>query len=80
MYQFDDKNVGILHMMKQLQAPIEDVVVFGDDVNDLVMFDKRWTSIAMGNAVPELKEQASFVTKANTDDGIYYACKKFGWI
>ncbi len=80
MYQFDDKNVGILHMMKQLQAPIEDVVVFGDDVNDLVMFDKRWTSIAMGNAVPELKEQASFVTKANTEDGIYYACKKFGWI
>ncbi|WP_420871291.1 HAD hydrolase family protein [Enterococcus italicus] len=34
----------------------------------------------MGNAVPELKEQASFVTKANTEDGIYYACKKFGWI
>lgn len=80
MYQFDDKNLGILHMMKQLQAPIKDVVVFGDDVNDLVMFDPRWTSIAMGNGVQELKDKATFVTKANIDDGIYYACQTFGWI
>lgn len=56
------------------------MVVFGDDVNDLVMFDKRWTSIAMGNAVDELKAQADYVTDRNVDDGIYNACRKFGWI
>ena len=67
-------------MMDYLHAPVEDVVVFGDDFNDMVMFDPQWTSIAMGNACQELKDKADFVTKANTDDGIYYACEKFGWI
>ena len=54
-------------------------VVFGDDTNDLVMFDSQWTSVAMGNAVDELKEKASFVTDANIDDGIYNICLKQGW-
>ena len=59
---------------------LKDVVVFGDDTNDEVMFDPQWTSIAMGNATESLKEKADFVTKANIEDGIQYACKKFGWI
>lgn len=80
MYQYDEKHKGIMDMMDYLHAPVEDVVVFGDDFNDMVMFDPQWTSIAMGNACQELKDKADFVTKANTDDGIYYACEKFGWI
>lgn len=80
MYQYDAKHEGIVEMMEILNAPLEDVVVFGDDYNDAVMFDSQWTSIAMGNACQELKDKADFVTKDNVDDGIYYACKKFGWI
>lgn len=80
MFQPDNKIGGILNMMKHLQADIKDVVVFGDDYNDLVMFDNRWYSIAMGNAPDELKAKANFVTKKNTEDGIYYACKQHGWI
>ena len=48
--------------------------------NDIVMFDKRWTSIAMGNAYPALKELADYVTDSNVNDGIYKACVHFGWI
>ena len=59
---------------------LEDVVVFGDDYNDLVMFKEKWTSIAMGNACEELKEKATYVTKKNIDDGIYLACRHFKWI
>lgn len=77
----DDKSIGIKRMMEHLQAPIEDVVVFGDERNDLKMFlPKIWTCIAMGNAVSELKEKATFVTKNVDDDGIYYACQHFGWV
>ena len=79
-YQYDAKKEGIIKMMELIGGEIEDVVVFGDAVNDLVMFDPRWTSIAMGNGMQELKDKADFVTKNNTDDGIYYACRKFGWI
>ena len=44
------------------------------------MFKDEWTSIAMGNGRDELKQLATFVTKNVDDDGIYYACKHFGFI
>ena len=79
IFQYDAKHQGILDMMKEIQGDLKDVVVFGDDTNDLVMFDSQWTSIAMGNACEELKEKASIVTDANIDDGIYRICEKEGW-
>ncbi len=75
-----NKEVGIRKIMDHFQAPYEDVVVFGDGINDLSMFQPEWTSIAMGNAVPELKAKADFVTRDCDDDGIAYALKHFGWI
>lgn len=80
VWQYDKKKDGILRMMKHLQADPSQVVVFGDAVNDLVMFDPQWFSIAMGNGMDELKRKADYVTAANTDDGIQRACLKFGWI
>ncbi|TQQ84225.1 HAD-IIB family hydrolase [Peptacetobacter hominis] len=83
MYLFvepDDKSVGIKKIMDHFNAPYSDVVVFGDHTNDLKMFRDEWTSIAMGNAIPELKAKADFVTKSSSEDGIEYACKHFGWI
>ena len=80
MFQYDEKHQGILDMMKHVQGPLKDVVVFGDDTNDLVMFDKQWTSIAMGNACQELKEKADIVADTNVNDGIYKVCKEKGWI
>lgn len=79
IFQYDEKHQGILDMMKEINGNLEDVVVFGDDTNDIVMFDPQWTSIAMGNAHPKLKEKASIITDANVDDGIYNICKKQGW-
>lgn len=76
----DDKSVGIKTVMDHFGAPYKDVVVFGDQKNDLKMFRNEWTSIAMGNAIDELKEKADFVTKNADDDGIEYACQHFGWI
>lgn len=80
IYQYDEKKKGIISMMKHLNAPLEDVVVFGDGMNDLVMFDPMWTSIAMGNGEEQLKAKADYVTERNVDDGIRNACRKFGWI
>ena len=80
MYQYDEKDEGIRRMIKLLGRDVSDVVVFGDDTNDLVMFRPEWFSIAMGNACQALKIRADFVTKKNTEDGIRYACEHFGWI
>lgn len=75
-----DKFIGIQDVIKHYHADLKDVVVFGDGKNDLSMMQQAHMSIAMGNAIDELKEIATFVTKRNDDDGIEYACKHFGWI
>lgn len=80
MFQPDEKQAGIYAMMEYLHGDPQDVVVFGDDYNDIDMFQGNWYSIAMGNACEKLKEIASEVTDKNIDDGIYRACLKHGWI
>lgn len=67
-------------MMDHFGAPYGQVVVFGDGTNDISMFRKEWISIAMGNACRELKERANFITRRVEEDGIQYACRRFGWI
>lgn len=76
----DDKYLGIERMVDILNGDLDQVVVFGDGTNDLSMFKKASMAIAMENAVDILKEHATFITKSNKDDGIYYACKYFNWI
>ena len=79
-FQHDRKDEGIRDMMEYLHADIHDVVVFGDGENDVVMFKKEWTSIAMGNGHPALLRIADYVTDASEDDGIRNACIHYGWI
>lgn len=75
-----DKSVGIKAMVDYFHGNYEDVVVFGDEKNDLSMFSSEWTSIAMGNAIDDLKKKADYITTNVDEDGIYNACKYFGWI
>lgn len=74
-----DKSVGIKRIVDHFQGSYSDVVVFGDEKNDLSMFLPEWTSIAMGNAIDALKERATYVTRDAADDGIYHACETYGW-
>jgi HAD-superfamily hydrolase, subfamily IIB len=76
----DDKFKGILDMMAYVGGNVKDIVVFGDGHNDLSMIRQAPISIAMGNAIDELKQLATFVTKDCQNDGIEYACQYFGWI
>lgn len=75
-----DKSVGIKAIVDHFGGSYQDVVVFGDEKNDLSMFCDEWTSIAMGNAIDALKAKATYVTADAADDGIYKACQHFGWI
>lgn len=75
-----DKYKGIIKMMKHLNAPLEDVVVFGDGTNDLDMFRQAPMSIAMGNGVNALKEIATYITDKASEDGIQKACIYYNWI
>lgn len=72
------KGTGILQVCKRLQIPAADTYAFGDSANDLPMFAAAGHSIAMGNATPQAKQKASYVTDDLHDDGIYHALEYFG--
>lgn len=79
-YQHDEKDQGIKDMVEYLHGDLKNVVVFGDGENDMAMFKKEWTSIAMGNGYPDLLKMATYVTEPSFEDGIEKACRHFGWI
>lgn len=56
---------------------IEDTVAFGDQELDIPMLKAAGTSVAMGNAIEELKRQADYVTKSNNEDGIACAIENY---
>ncbi len=72
------KAVGIKEVMDHFNADYSDAIVFGDSDNDISMFTDDWTKVAMGNAVPKLKELADFVTDDVDKNGIYNACERLG--
>lgn len=55
----------------------DDIIYFGDDFNDLECFDNLKHSVAMGNAVPQIKAKAEYVTKSNDESGIVHALNCF---
>ncbi|EOL45508.1 cof-like hydrolase [Enterococcus phoeniculicola] len=65
-----NKATAIQAIQKELAIPKERIISFGDGQNDLEMLQASGISVAMGNAVNELKQQATFVTDTNLEDGI----------
>lgn len=74
------KAVGISKLLEVMGYQDVPTYAFGDGMNDLEMFDAVDYAIAMENAVPLLKEKATFVTKDNNSDGIMLGLKQFDLI
>lgn len=71
------KSRGIDYIMTALKLPKEATVAFGDGHNDLPMFAKVGTSIAMANAHLDVLRQATFVTTTNDKDGVAHGIWKY---
>jgi Cof subfamily protein (haloacid dehalogenase superfamily) len=48
----------------------ERIIGFGDNLNDLPMFEACDVKVAVGNAEPEVKAAADFICDANDNDGV----------
>ena len=55
-------------------------MMFGDGPNDMEIFDYVGLKIAMGNATPELKAKADYVTGTVEEDGIFNALEELGLV
>ena len=69
------KLLAIRSVQQQLGLKDEEIAVFGDDLNDLEMISAYPVSVAMGNAVEEVKSAAKYVTLPNDEGGIAHALK-----
>lgn len=72
-----DKGKALTAVCDYLDIPLEDVMAFGDQELDIPMMEAAGTGVAMGNAIPKLKEKADFVTKSNNEAGIAYALEHY---
>lgn len=71
---------GIKRAIEYLGIDHKNTYSFGDSFNDLDMLEYTAHSIAMGNAVKEVKELAEYVTTDVNDNGIYNGLKAFNLI
>lgn len=74
------KGAAIVEVLGQLGLDAADAVGIGDSWNDVEMFEVCGTSVAMGNADPELQAKADRVTTAVLDDGVWNAFVELGLV
>jgi beta-phosphoglucomutase family hydrolase/Cof subfamily protein (haloacid dehalogenase superfamily) len=60
-----------------LKIPLDEIAVIGDMPDDVLMFAVAGTSIAMGNAGPEVQRAARYVTSSNQEEGFASAVDRF---
>jgi Cof subfamily protein (haloacid dehalogenase superfamily) len=72
-----NKGIALSELAKLLAISLAEIAVIGDGGNDVAMFERSGLSIAMGNASPEVREAADFVTDGNHQDGFANAIERF---
>ena len=75
-----NKATGIQQILKTYGAEMEEAVGIGDSGNDIEMIRACGVGIAMGNAFPEVKEAADWVTTHIDEDGLRNAFLHVGVI
>ncbi len=68
---------GIVEVMRHLNIQKEEIIGVGDSYNDYPLLMASGLKIAMGNAVPELKEVADFIAPSIEEDGVATVIEKF---
>lgn len=72
-----NKGVALAHLAEGFKIHRQEVMAIGDSLNDLEMIRYAGVGVAMGNARPEVKEQADFVTASNEEDGVAEAIERY---
>lgn len=75
-----DKAGAMLAEAYRLGYTREQIVAFGDGLNDCDMLGCAGVGVAMGDAHPVTKAAADYITASAGEDGIYIACRHLGLI
>jgi Cof subfamily protein (haloacid dehalogenase superfamily) len=72
-----NKGMVVTTLSRLSSIPVSKIATIGDGQNDLLMFKESGLSIAMGNARPDVQQQAHFVTTSHQDEGFARAVEHF---
>lgn len=76
MHASVSKESAVTRVLDDMGMAPAEVMVFGDDLNDLGLFRLCGFPVAMGNAIQELREAAAYITASNDGDGVAVAIEK----
>lgn len=76
MPKMASKLMGILELIKGMDVSMENVLSFGDDLNDYELIKHCGIGVAMENAHCEIKKVSKYITRSNEDNGIYHFLNK----
>ena len=74
------KSYGIEKILKHIGVDRENVIAFGDGLNDIEMLKLAGVGVAMGNGAPQLKESADLVTTPIGENGIHNGLRRLGLV
>lgn len=77
MHPEASKGAALTCLATRLGIKKEEIMAVGDNYNDIKLLEAAGLKIAMGNAVPELKALADYVTANCEEDGVALAIEKF---
>lgn len=72
-----NKGSALYNLCKILNINKNEVIVFGDNFNDIEMINFAYASIVPSNGEQYIKNMATYVTKSNDDNGIAFAINEF---
>ncbi len=64
------KSLAIANLLKSADIPLADVLSFGDDFVDIDLISECGWSVAVDNAIPEIKKIAKYHTASNDNNGV----------
>ena len=72
-----NKGQAIKDLSSLLSIPLSEIMVIGDDNNDIEMLNLSGVSVVMENADDKIKMLGDYITARNNDNGVAHAIKHF---
>ncbi len=72
-----NKGSALSALLEHFNLTAENLMAFGDEENDYPMLKLAKVGVAMDNAIPQIKDIATDITKSNADDGVGVFLEKY---
>ncbi|WP_310550890.1 Cof-type HAD-IIB family hydrolase [Paenibacillus glufosinatiresistens] len=77
MHREGTKGLALEFLADYFGCDVSETIAVGDSWNDHEMLETAGLGVAMGNAIPALKEIADYITLSNNEDGVKAVIDKF---